>query len=134
MRVLLDTHILLWALTEDPKLPEDAQKIISDVNNEIFYSSASIWEVAIKHMNHPDSMPVSAKELSDYCKGAGYEMLPVIDEHVFSLETLFRAKKAPRHNDPFDRIMIAQAKTEELQFITHDALLPYYNEECIMWV
>ncbi len=134
MKFLLDTHILLWALTGDAKLPQSAQDIISDMNNEIFYSSASVWEVAIKHANHPDIMPVSAKMLSEYCQTAGYQMLPITDDHVFSLDTLYRSKNAPRHNDPFDRIMIAQAKAEELRFITHDALLPYYNEDCIMWV
>lgn len=59
-------------------------------------------------------------------------MLVIRDDHVYALETLLRTENAPRHNDPFDRIMIAQAKAEHLDFITHDSLLTYYNEECIL--
>ncbi len=134
MRFLLDTHILLWALTNDSKLPEQAREIISDEQNDIFYSTASVWEVSIKHSLHPDIMPISGKDLSSYCVKAGYEMLCIRDDHVYALETLTRAEDAPRHNDPFDRIMIAQAKTEKFVFIPHDSLLSYYNETCIMHV
>ena len=134
MRILLDTHILLWALTGSDKLSPKAQAMILSKDNEIFYSTAAVWEVSIKHSIHPENMPVSGKELSEYCQKAGYEMLSVRDEHVYALETLFRLDDAPRHNDPFYRIMVAQAKSEEMLLLTHDSLIPYYNEKCIVLV
>lgn len=134
MKILLDTHILLWALTGNAKLPEKVEEIILSKDNDIYYGTASVWEVAIKHSLHSDKMPVSGVDFSEYCQKAGYEMLSISDEHVYALETLSRKENAPKHNDPFDRIMIAQAKREEMYFFTHDALLPFYNEKCIVFV
>jgi len=134
MKVLLDTHILLWTLTANDKLFDRAREIIASKDNDIFYSTASVWEVSIKHSIHPENMPLSGRELSEYCLEAGYEVLSVKDEHVHVLETLVRKEDAPRHNDPFDRIMIAQAKAEGMLFLTRDSLLSYYNEKCILLV
>ena len=66
------------------------------------------------------------------CEENGYFVLPILNKHVSALETLKRLENAPRHNDPFDKIMIAQAKTEGLMFLTHDSLIPYYNEPFII--
>ena len=63
MKVLLDTHILLWALSNDRRLPERAKRLIEDAENDIFYSIASLWEIEIKHLAHPDAMSVSSKEI-----------------------------------------------------------------------
>lgn len=134
MRVLLDTHILLWAIAGSDKLSDKAKDVINSKDNDIYYSTASVWEVSIKHSIHPENMPLSGKELSEYCQESGYEMLSIRDEHVFALETLTRTQDAPKHNDPFDKIMVAQAKSEDMIFLTHDALIPYYNEKCIVSV
>lgn len=132
MNLLLDTHILIWALNEDPKLSEKARSLILDPDNAIYYSSVSIWEVAIKHALHPDNVQFSGKELSQYCQEAGFLPIEMRDKHVYALETITRADDAPAHHDPFDRILIAQAKAENLSFLTHDSLIPYYNETCIV--
>lgn len=134
MKALLDTHIILWALTEDKKLPQKAKEIISRRDIEIYYSTASIWEVTVKHLNHPEHMPISGRQMSVWCQKAGYYMLPVSDEHVYALDGLQRSEGAPRHKDPFDCMMLAQAKAEKMIFVTHDSLLPYYMEECIVFV
>lgn len=134
MKILLDTHIILWALTNDERLPQKAGMIISKTENEIWYSAASVWEVTFKYMNHPDHMPISGKQLSQYCHRAGYRILPVQEHHVHALERLRRMENAPVHKDPFDRILISQAKAENMMFITHDSLLPWYREECIIAV
>lgn len=134
MRVLLDTHIILWTLENNSKLPEKARKIIGDERNQIYYSTASVWEIAIKHMARPDKMLIDGRAFSEKCMESGFEMLPVYDRHVYGLETLARPDNAPPHNDPFDRIMLSQAKVDELRFITHDSLIPYYNEECVLTV
>lgn len=134
MKVLLDTHIVLWALTDDDKLSEKARMIILSKENEIYYSTASVWEVAVKHMLHPEHMPISGRQLSDYCQQADYQMLSIRDDHVYALETLQRSENAPSHKDPFDRIMLAQAKAENMLFLTQDSLIPYYQENCIISV
>ena len=132
MNLLLDTHILIWALNEDPKLSEKARSLILDPGNAVYYSSVSIWEVAIKHALPPDNVAFSGKELSQYCQEAGFLPIEMRDRHVYALETITRADDAPAHHDPFDRILIAQAKAENLSFLTHDSLIPYYNETCIV--
>ena len=134
MNLLLDTHILIWALNEDPRLSEKAREMILDESNAIYYSSVSIWEVAIKHANHPDNVAFTGKELARYCKEAGFLPVELRDRHVFALETITRAENAPPHHDPFDRILIAQAKADHMSFLTDDTLLPYYNEPCIISV
>ena len=132
MNILLDTHILLWAITGNEKLSEKAKALIMNQDTMVFYSVASIWEISIKHAIRPESVPFSGKEVSEYCHKAGYEPLGISDRHVFSLDTLHRDVTARPHNDPFDRIMIAQAKSENMLFLTHDSLLPAYNEPCII--
>ena len=134
MNVLLDTHIILWALKDDPKLPKKAKDIIDDLDNRVFYSTAAIWEVEIKHQARPSDIKISGHELSELCIQAGYEMLPILDAHVCALETLYRQRNLPSHNDPFDRIMLAQAKSEGLFLVTADALIPQYNEGCVISV
>lgn len=134
MNLLLDTHILIWALNEDPQLSEKARDLILDPDNAIYYSAVSVWEVAIKHAIHPENIMFSGKELSQYCQEAGFLPIEMRDRHVFALETITRPDNAPPHHDPFDRMLIAQAKAENMSFLTHDSLLPYYNEKCIISV
>ncbi len=130
MNILLDTHILLWALTHDTKLSQQAIDLIEDKNNQIYYSIASIWEVEIK--NSLGKIAVTSDELVKYCKGAGFELIQIRDVHIFKLKTLKHEENAPKHNDPFDRIMLAQAKEENYKFITHDSLISFYNEPCVI--
>ena len=132
--ILLDTHIALWALTNSTRLSDAARKILLSDDNEIYYSAASVWELTVKHGIHPEHLPFSGTMFARYCREAGYIPLPVEKKHVFALETLRRPDDAPRHKDPFDRILIAQAKAENLFLLTHDALIPYYNEPCIIKV
>lgn len=134
MNLLLDTHILIWALNGDPKLPDKAREMILDPDNAVYYSSVSIWEIAIKHAIHPENVAFTGRELSGYCQEAGFLPVEIRDKHVYALETLTRPGSAPAHHDPFDRMLVAQAKAENLSFLTHDALIPYYSEKCILSV
>lgn len=134
MNLLLDTHVLIWVLNEDRRLSEKARELILDPDNVIYYSSVSIWEAAIKHAIHPENVTFTGKELSQYCQEAGFLPVGMRNRHVFALETITRADNAPPHHDPFDRMLIAQAKAENMSFLTHDPLLPYYNEKCIISV
>lgn len=134
MNLLLDSHILIWALTEDARLSEKARQLIIDPNNVIYYSTVSVWEISIKHANHPEDLEFYGKELSAYCQAAGFLQLEIRDKHVYALETLTREDGAPPQKDPFDRMLLAQAKAENMSLLTHDALLPYYNEKCVISV
>lgn len=132
MNILLDTHILLWALTRDNKLSKQAIDLIVDEKNDIYYSIASIWEVEIKCSL--GKITVTGEELSKYCREAGFKLMPIKESHIFQLKTLKRDEDAPKHNDSFDRIMLAQSKEENYKFLTHDTLIPFYNEPCIIKV
>ena len=131
MKYLLDSHILIWALFADEKLPRQAYTIINDPENKIYYSAASVWEIGIKHGKSPEKMPISSQLLVKGCDMAGMSSLPVTKEHAMTVSALSRAENAPPHNDPFDRILIAQAKAEGMTFITHDHLLAGYGEDCV---
>lgn len=132
MKILIDTHIAIWAVLNDIKLSEKAKEILLDNKNEIFYSTASVWEITIKHMLHPDKIRMNGSLLGKGCEDNGYEVLPILNKHVSALETLKRQENAPKHNDPFDRIMVAQAKAEGMMFLTNDSLIPYYMEPFII--
>ena len=134
MRILLDTPIALWAIADTAKLPDEVIKILEEESNEVFYSVASVWEVAIKHKIKPENMPVSEEEFVALCEKTGFTQLPVKIEHIFLLKTLKRADNSPKHNDPFDRMLLSQAKYEELKLLTHDSQFPYYGENCVMSV
>ena len=97
MNLLLDTHILIWALNDDPRLPKKAKDMILDADNAVYYSSISIWEVSIKHMLHPENVTFSGEELSGYCQEAGYIQVEMRDRHVYALESLKREENAPVH-------------------------------------
>lgn len=131
MKLLLDTHVLIWALNGDSRLSEKARDLILNPDNAVYYSTVSILEVAIKHALHPDNVAFTGKELAQYCQEAGFLPVELRDRHVFALETLVREENAPQHYDPFDRILVAQAKAESMVFLTHDPLIPYYKEKCI---
>ncbi len=135
MKYLLDTHIMLWLVGESKKFPDKVKELISDKANRTYYSTISIWEAAIKRLVHPDKITkLTPNELVNFCKEAGLLELPLKLEYVYTLETLTRPDNAPPHKNPFDRMLISQAKSEGMTFITHDVLLPYYNGPCILYV
>lgn len=132
MKFLLDTHIALWWLTGSEKLPAGVVMFLEKRDNELFVSVASIWEVAIKHLSRPEDISLSEYKFAKYCETAGFKILPIEVEHIFNLRTLARPERAPRHHDPFDRIMLAQAKAEKMFFLTHDTLLSDYGEKYVL--
>ena len=135
MNYLADTHILIWALLDSPKLSEKARTILLDRDNNIYYSFANVWEIAIKHSLHKADIPFSAQCFGGLCETAGYLPLKTSFQHAYMVETLKYSDNAPReHRDPFDRLLLAQAKSENMLFLTHDELIPFYNEPCIVSV
>lgn len=131
MNVLLDTHIAIWALAESPKLPVRAVEIIEDPENRLFVSDVSLWEVAMKHTARPRNFLLTAELFLDRCKEAGYRILPLTSEAILACERLDTSAADGIHKDPFDRMLIAQAKSGRLLFLTHDRLLSLYREPLV---
>jgi PIN domain nuclease of toxin-antitoxin system len=105
VNLLLDTHIALWAITDAAALP--ARALISESANEVWISAVSVWEIAIKHGLGRGDMPVSGAEALGYFDEAGYRMLPITPAHAAAAASL-----PPHHQDPFDRLLVAQARAE----------------------
>ena len=127
MRLLLDTHIALWAITDSPRLNAQARSLILDPVNSIHISTASVWEIAIKHMLGRGGMPISGTQAAVHFQAAGYAELPVVNAHIAILETL-----PPHHTDLFDRLLVAQALAEPLRLLTHDASVSRYSDSIIL--
>ena len=135
MKVLLDTHILIWTHSDDSNLSVKAREIIQNPLNEIYYSAISIWETQIKHLKYPKVFTLSGETLNSLCIKAAFKCVDVCPEHTYLLQSLSYSKNAPRdHKDPFDRMLLCQAKAENLSFLTHDELIPFYNEDCVISV
>jgi len=121
MRILLDTHILLWALAEPKKLPKTARARLEDPDSDILFSAASIWEIAIKSQLGRVSFSVRPDEIASAAIDSGFRELPVRAAAAALVATL-----PPHHRDPFDRLLLAQAVSESARFCTVDkALAPY---------
>ena len=130
MRLLLDTHVALWAIADHQNLSPRARRLIDYPDKKIFVSTASVWEIAIKHAltrGSPNDMPISGAEALAYFRDAGFELLDITPIHVTAIETL-----APLHADPFDRILIAQALTIPLRLLTHDSRIAAYSDMVIV--
>ena len=134
MKLLLDTHIAIWTIEDNAQLSGKARWLINDIGNDIFCSAVSAWEVAIKHAVHPERMFIDGAGFISYCEKSGFAELPVSERHVKALETLRRPASEPNHNDPFDRMLISQAKADNMLLITHDRLIAAYEEDCILFV
>ena len=119
MRVLLDTQLLLWALGDPDRLPAAARRITEEA--EIYVSAASIWEIAIK--SSLGKLVADPREVLAALEPAGFLSLPISGEHCARVVDL-----PPLHRDPFDRLLIAQARTEPMRFLTADASLRDYGD------
>ena len=123
MRILLDTHVLLWALGERRRLDRPTLTAIESEENEVFFSAASIWEIAIKSALGKADFGVRPKEIAAAALGAGLRELPV------NSGAASRVAELPLlHRDPFDRLLIAQAIEEPAILYTADGLLTRYSE------
>lgn len=124
MRLLLDTHIAIWALAETKRLSIKAREAIEDNANDICVSAISIVEIAIKRTlgKRQGVPPFSSTEAMRLCLDAGYRLVDLTPAHSEALERL-----PPLHDDPFDRLLIAQAFAEPFRLVTHDAKVAAYG-------
>ena len=123
MSLLLDTHVLLWALTNDPQLSDDARATIADGRTRVLVSSVSAWEITIKKalgkLRAPD-------DLADQLRQQRFTPLDITVTHALAVGDL-----PPHHADPFDRMLVAQARTDRLTLVTHDPQILEYDVEVL---
>jgi len=121
MRLLIDTHLLLWASEDRARLPAKAQALMADPDNQLVFSAVNIWEVVVKHgLKRPD-LDVDALVFRRQLLDAGYEEIPVTSLHALELAGLPLI-----HRDPFDRLLIAQAMAEGMRLLTADRQVAFY--------
>ncbi|MDI7775629.1 type II toxin-antitoxin system VapC family toxin [Asticcacaulis sp. EMRT-3] len=121
MKLLLDTHLLLWAAGMPDRLPLEAVRLIEDEANTLLFSAASLWEVAIKSGLGREDFRVDARLLRRGLLDNGYEEVPILSAHAVMVDTLPEI-----HKDPFDRILVAQAQHEGITLLTSDAVVAQY--------
>ena len=131
MKILLDTHILVWYFEDNAKLPLKARQIIENESNEIYYSLISVFEVEIKHTARPDKLSLSGEDFIAYCESLKFKKLPLNVKHILEIKNLTRKENTPPHNDPFDRLMLSQAIVEDMIFMTHDERIAEYVADCV---
>jgi len=120
MKLLLDTHLLLWAAGEPSRLSKQARTLIDNPQNELLFSAASLWEVAKRGLGR-DDFKVDARLFRRGLLDNGYSELPIISAHIVATDSL-----PPIHKDPFDRILVAQATVEGVTLLTIDSRVALY--------
>ena len=126
MRILLDTHVLIWYLEGNQNLARPSRQLILDSNNSIFVSIASLWEIAIKTSVGKLKVSRSLSDILPVLYDQSIDVLQIMPGHVLQAATL-----AFHHRDPFDRMLIAQAQVEFLTVITHDDVFAKYGIKII---
>jgi PIN domain nuclease of toxin-antitoxin system len=126
VKLLLDTHVLIWWLRDDPRLGPRARALMADSQAEVLFSVVSCWEASVKA--RVEKMDVTGTDLWRCATGEGLEPIGLEAAHI---EELDRLPKVSGHRDPFDHLLLAQAKVEEAALVTHDRVLPQYGIRCI---
>jgi PIN domain nuclease of toxin-antitoxin system len=121
VKLLLDTQLLLWAVGQPERLSAPTRKLLNDPRNELLFSAASLWEIAIKSSLGREDFRVDPRLLRRGLLDNGYIELPVTSQHAVSIDGL-----PPLHKDPFDRLLLAQALTEGITLLTGDTQLARY--------
>ena len=127
MKYLLDTHVLLWAAGQPERLSESVHAVLQDRQNQLYFSSVSIWEIVIKRGLGRNDFVVDPRLLRYGSINNGYAELAMTSEHALTLATL-----PGIHKDPFDRILVAQAMTEQMKLITADTILAKYTDLVVL--
>jgi PIN domain nuclease of toxin-antitoxin system len=123
MRLLVDTHLLLWAAARSRRLPKEARLLLEEPANEVFFSAASLWEIVIRAALHKPDFKVDVTLLRPALSEMGFAELPVSGTHAERLGSL-----PPIHKDPFDRMLVAQSLAEPLVLLTNDGVLADYGD------
>ncbi|OPH37867.1 hypothetical protein B5J94_04970 [Moraxella lacunata] len=128
MSYLLDTHVLLWFLTANcEKMSDNCQRILLDENNHLCFSKASIWEISIKYSLGKPDFDYNPKQITQELLRLGFDCLEIEFSHLFEIGNLPKI-----HKDPFDRLLIVQAKLENLKLLTADNAILQYDKSFIL--
>ena len=122
MNLLLDTHLLLWAASDPKKIPAKVRTLLLNPGNRLIFSAASLWEISIKRSLKRADFNVDPRRLWRMLQASGYQELNVTAEHTIAVNDL-----PPLHKDPFDRILVAQARVEGLLLLTSDKIVAKYG-------
>ncbi|HEX6464851.1 MAG TPA: type II toxin-antitoxin system VapC family toxin [Vicinamibacterales bacterium] len=122
MRVLLDTQLLLWSAAHSARLRNEVRELIEDADNDVYYSAASIWEIALKSALRKRDFRVDIVALTDSLPSKGFSELPITARHAAAVSQL-----PPIHRDPFDRVLVAQSVNEPMVLLTTDNVLYAYG-------
>jgi PIN domain nuclease of toxin-antitoxin system len=123
MRLLVDTHLLLWAAAKSRRLPKEARRLLEDPGNEVLFSAASLWEIVIKAALRKPDFKVDVALLRSALAEMGFVELSISGAHTEKLASL-----PPIHKDPFDRMLVAQSFAERLMLLTNDGVLVDYGD------
>ncbi len=124
-KFIIDTHYLIWAMKDPTKISPKALNIIENINNTIYVSLASLWEIAIKQKIGKIQLLDSLENFKADVEEIGIIWLPILDKHIFATTQL---ELHQTHKDPFDRLIISQAKQENLTIITDDSKFNLYSD------
>ncbi|RST87905.1 type II toxin-antitoxin system VapC family toxin [Aquibium carbonis] len=129
MRLLLDTHVAIWATNTPERIPAHIRVLFGGGDGTVMVSAAAVWEIAIKHgRGRRDAPPMSALQAIEEFDAAGIGILDVTASHAAFVEKL-----PPLHGDPFDRLMLAQSIVEDMHFVTYDRHLLRYDARILTW-
>ena len=125
MELLLDTSTLLLALFNSAKLPKNVKELIDDSENDIYVSTVSLWEIAIKHNSHPELMPYNLKKIYDVIEEyTDFHIMPIDPEYILAFVIIAKQKI---NRDPFDQLLVSVAKTNTMSLVTHDKNILKYK-------
>jgi PIN domain nuclease of toxin-antitoxin system len=134
VNILLDTHIAVWAIVDDPRLSKKARDLLLDSDNAIYFSSVSTLEINNKIKSRKNNLEFSTQEFVENCEAAGFIELPLLSRHFSKESSLKWGGDGEVHKDPYDRLLLAQAKEENFRFMTHDEMICRFDEKCIIEV
>ncbi len=132
MNILIDTHIAIWLFINHKKFKDEFIDVVEDLNNKIYVSLVSIWEVAIKNAKYGyKEMPLDEKHFLKLCKQSEFEILPIKASHILNIRNLKIKDEYMAHKDPFDKLLVSQSQCENLTLYTRDTLLLNYDVQNI---
>ena len=132
MNILMDTHVIVWALTDDKRLTQKAREILCSSDNTLYYSAVSVAEIDMKSKSKSNNLSFSVDVFMDLCHEAGYVPLPLKEDYIRKSNQLIWEGDEDVHKDPFDRVLLAQAMCEDMFFMTHDSKIPKFKQDCVI--
>ena len=132
MNILLDTHVAIWAMTDDKRLSKRARDIMLDPGNNIYYSAASVLEVEMKSRSKKSNLEFDVDEFVQVCHMSGYIHAPLQESHILRVRQLEWQGDGEEHKDPVDRILLSQAITDNMRFMTADSKIPLFKQDCVI--